>query len=95
MGEQNMRIHYYLEIDDNRKIRCLKCGTTICDASENYKLYVPRSERQPSEIPGRRPQDPNYAVYYEYYCPECYTMLDVEVGPKGSAPIHDIQVKLN
>jgi acetone carboxylase gamma subunit len=89
-----MRIHYYLEIDDKKKIRCLKCGTVICGASENFKLHVPRSERKPKEIPGRRPTNPNYAVYYEYYCPGCYTMLDVEAGPRGSAPIHDIEVKV-
>lgn len=89
-----MRIHFYLEIDANKKIKCLKCGTVICEATENYKLHVPRAERIPTEIPGRRPTKPEFATYYEYYCPGCYTMLDVESQPKGSPPIHDIQIKV-
>ena len=87
-----MRIHYYLEIDEHNKIRCLKCGHILCDASENYKLHVPAAERTPTEIPGRRPINPEFAVYYEYYCPGCYTMLDVESQPKGSSPIYSIQI---
>jgi len=91
-----MRIHYYLEIDENtKKIRCLKCGKVICDASSNYKLHVPRAEVFPDEIPGQRPpRDKALVVYYEYYCPGCYTMLDVEIMEKGSPPLWDIQVKI-
>jgi acetone carboxylase gamma subunit len=91
-----VRIHYYLEIDEEtRKIKCLKCGHVICDATENYKLHVPRAEVQPSEITGLRPaSDKALLTYYEYYCPNCYTMLDVEVMEKGSAPLWDIQVKV-
>jgi len=89
-----MRIHYYLEIDENKKIKCLKCGEVICDATENYKLYVPQRERLPSDIPGRRPKKPEFATYYEYYCPGCFTMLDVETKPIGTPPIHDIQIKV-
>ena len=89
-----MRIHYYLEIDEKtKKIRCSKCGQVICGASDNYKLHVPRAEVLPEEIPGRRPKKP-LTIYYEYYCPLCYTMLDVEVAPKGSPPLWDIQIKL-
>jgi len=89
-----MRIHYYLDIDDNKKIVCRKCGHVICNAQENYKLHVPRAERSPTEIPGRRPTEPEMCTYYEYYCPECYTMLDVEAQPRGTAPVWDIQVKV-
>lgn len=90
-----MRIHYYLEIDGDRKIRCLKCGQSICDANENYKTHVPRAEVMPDEIPGERPShDEALTVYYEYYCPGCYTMLDVEVAEKGAPPLWDINVAL-
>ncbi|MFC2058619.1 acetone carboxylase subunit gamma [Chloroflexota bacterium] len=92
-----MRIHYYLEIDEKTKeIKCLKCGKVICDASENYKLHVPRVEVWPDEVYGgkRATRDKTLLVYYEYYCPGCYTMLDVEAMEKGSAPLWDIQVKV-
>jgi acetone carboxylase gamma subunit len=47
----------------------------------------------PDEIPGKRPaRDEALTVYYEYYCPGCYTLLDVEVGEKGAAPMWDINV---
>lgn len=92
-----MRINYYLEIDEGtKKIKCLKCGRVICDNSENYKLHVPRAEVWPDEIyGGKRPsRDETLLVYHEYYCPGCYTMLDVEVTEKGSAPIWDVQIKV-
>ena len=89
-----MRIHYYLDIDENKKIKCRKCGQVICDAKENYKLHVPRAETAPVEIPGRRPSKPEICTYFEYYCPGCYTMLDVEPQREGSPPIWDIQIKM-
>ena len=90
-----MRIHYYLDIDENRKIKCRKCGQAVCDASENYKENVPRAEIWPDEIPGMRPsKDEALVVYYEYYCPGCFTMLDVEVAEKGAPPLWDIQIKV-
>ncbi len=89
-----MRIHYYLEIDGDRKVKCRKCGRVICDASENYKKHTPRAEVWPDEIPGQRPsREDALLVYYEYYCPGCFTMLDVEIAEKGSAPLWDIQIK--
>ncbi len=91
-----MRIHYYLEIDDNKKIRCLKCGQVICEATDNYKNHVPRAEVWPDEIPGQRPNKADaLLLYYEYYCPGCYTMLDVEMAQRGTPPLWDIQVKIN
>ena len=89
-----MRIHYYLEVDETNKIKCLKCGQVICDSSENYKKHVPRAELQPDEIPGQRPRgDEALVVYYEYYCPGCFTLLDVEIAEKGAPPLWDIQIK--
>jgi acetone carboxylase, gamma subunit len=90
-----LRIHYYLETDENKKIRCLKCGHVICGAHENYKKHVPRAEIWPDEILGgwRPSKEQALTLYYEYYCPGCYTLLDVEVGEKGAPPLWDIQIK--
>ena len=89
-----MRIHEYLEIDENNKIRCIKCGYTFCDANENYKLYALKCEREGSEIGKRMVQDSEYVVYHEFYCPKCLTMLSVDVLPKGHPPIWDIEIDL-
>ena len=90
-----MRIHYYLEIDNHGKIRCLKCGQTLCEASENYKKHVPRGEVWPDELPGQHPTKGDALVlYYEYYCPGCFTLLDVEIAEKGVPPLWDIQTSI-
>jgi len=92
-----MRIHYNLDLDNaTKKIRCRKCGYEICSGRENYKLHVPRAEVWPDEIKcGRRPAKAEaLCCYYEYYCPGCYTMLDVEVSEPGSPPLWDIQISL-
>jgi acetone carboxylase gamma subunit len=88
-----LRIHYYLDIDENKNVRCRKCGQIICVASENYKNHVPRAETLPEEIPGQRPsKGETLTLYYEYYCPGCFTLLDVEVAERGSPPLWDIQI---
>ncbi|OPY56620.1 MAG: Acetophenone carboxylase beta subunit [Pelotomaculum sp. PtaU1.Bin035] len=89
-----MQIHQYLEIDNNKKIKCLKCGHVICDARENYKEYAPRAEKDPASLPGVRPTLGMH-VYYEYYCPNCFTMLDVEVAQKGDPPLWDTQIDMD
>jgi len=92
-----MRIHYYLDLDDTtKKIKCRQCGHDICPGSENYKTNVPRAEVWPDEVKcGRRPTKGEARLcYYEYYCPGCYTMLDVEVAEPGSPPVWDIQIKV-
>jgi acetone carboxylase gamma subunit len=92
-----MRIHYYLEINEDKKIQCMKCSHVICRAKENYKLHVPRAVLGPKEIqkmPGLRPTNKNW-YHYEYYCPGCYTMLDVELWEKPEMPpLWDIQIKI-
>jgi hypothetical protein len=91
----HFRIHYYLDVDENKKIKCRKCKQIICDATENYKKYAPRAEISPSEVPGFRPvANQSFTMYYEYYCPCCFTLLDVEVAERGAPPLWDIQVKL-
>lgn len=89
-----MQIHQFLEIDKDRNIKCLKCGHVLCDARKNYKLFTPRAEKDPASLPGIRPTL-GIHVYYEYYCPNCYVMLDVEVAEKGEAPLWDTQIDMD
>ncbi len=89
-----MRIHYYLDLNEKtRKIKCRKCGKEICDGTENYKLHVPRADVYPDEVYGvRPPRETAMVIYHEYYCPGCYTMLDVEVSEPDAPPLWDIQI---
>jgi len=89
-----VRIHYYLDIGESGEITCRKCGHVLCDGSKNYKEHVPRAERWPDELPGQHPhRDDALTIYYEYYCPGCYTLLDVEIAEKGAPPLWDIEIK--
>ncbi|RJR52363.1 MAG: hypothetical protein C4576_02670 [Desulfobacteraceae bacterium] len=91
-----LRIHYYVDIDKKGRIECRKWGSTICRAFENYKHSVPRAEVLPDDLPGLRShRDESLTLYYEYYCPGCFTLLDVEVAGKDSPPLWDIQLKTN
>jgi acetone carboxylase gamma subunit len=67
----------------------------LCDAAENDKKYIPRAETLPDEILGEQPKrDEALTRYYEYYCPGCFTLLDVGVSERGSPPLWDIQIKV-
>lgn len=89
-----MRIHEYLEIDQNSKIRCLKCGNIFCEATENYKNYSLKAEIPGKEIGEHYVQESDFVVYHEFYCPGCVTLLAQEVLPAGEPPIFDVQVKV-
>lgn len=89
-----MRIHEYLEIDEEGKIKCLKCRHVFCDADENYKLHALKAERPGSEIGSHMIQETKFTVYHEFYCPGCLTMLEVDVLPPGHPPVWDIRVKI-
>ncbi|MDY6861942.1 MAG: acetone carboxylase subunit gamma [Thermodesulfobacteriota bacterium] len=94
-----MRIHEYLEINENKKIRCLKCGYEFCDAEKNYKDFALKAEIPGKELGSRfiqpRTEDePQFVVYHEFYCPGCTTMLEVDVLSPGEPPLWDIQIKI-
>jgi len=82
-------------VNEDKEIVCRKCGHILCHASKNYKEHVPRAEVWADELPGQRPRRGEaLTVYYEYYCPGCFTLLDVEVAEKGAGPLWDIQIEL-
>lgn len=89
-----MRIHEYLEIDKEKKIRCIKCGHIFCNADQNYKSYALKAERLGSTIGSRMIQEGTFTRYHEFYCPGCLTMLEVDVLPPGHEPVWDIQIKV-
>ena len=89
-----MRIHEYLEIDDNKKIKCLKCGHIFCDADKNYKDHALHAEIPGSELGEHFVRETTVVVYHEFYCPGCLTLLASDVLPMGEPPIWDIQVSI-
>ena len=89
-----MRIHEYLEIDQQKKIVCLKCGHVFCDADKNFKDYACKAEVPGAELGKCFVQDKDFTVYHEFYCPGCMTMLEVEVLPPGHATVWNTQLKV-
>jgi acetone carboxylase gamma subunit len=56
------------------------------NVSQNYKEHVLRAEVWPSELPGQHStKEDALVLYYEYYCPGCFTILDVEIAEKRSS----------
>ncbi len=98
MGRDRIRIHESLILErgtegDSGKIKCLKCGTVLCDGSGNYKEHVPYIDRDPREM-GHLLVDPDWMVYREYYCPHCALLLEVDPTPPGESHLWDIQIKV-
>jgi acetone carboxylase gamma subunit len=91
------RVSEYLEID-GRRMRCARCGEDICDAGENYKLWVLQDRAPVTEVPGV--VDP--ALYglaetlelRRYYCPGCVVQIETEVALPHEAPLWDIEIEV-
>jgi acetone carboxylase gamma subunit len=99
MLRDRIRIHESLTFERDSKggkanIKCLKCNTILCDASQNYKEYVPYIDRDPKEV-NHMLIDPDWMIYREYYCPNCAILLEVDPTPPEESPIWDIQIKLS
>lgn len=82
--KRKLRIHEYLEIAHNGNqefIQCIRCGHRFCDPKENYKKYSLRRKvplRQISRL--ALPFGDEYlGHYYEFICPGCATLLQVDV----------------
>lgn len=96
------RVHEYLEVAEKAGrcwTRCLKCGAVLGGAERNYKLAARRRDRSVQDLTGGAlpSGDPHQAVYREYYCPGCGTLLDVEVfcpAVSPDEPLWDIQLKI-
>lgn len=93
-SERLVRMHEYLEITKNKHIRCIKCGHIFCKADENYKEYALKAEVPGKDMGKHYAPDPDFVLYYDYYCPECTTLLDQDVLPPGYPTIWNIQLKV-
>lgn len=98
-----VRITEALDLDMGaERWRCNRCGADLGPAMANYKEACLLYDRDPRDIHGRFPGDPEFSFsphpdwcrIVEVYCPGCATMLDVEYLPPGHPPTHDIQLDL-
>jgi acetone carboxylase gamma subunit len=96
----------YLRLDlDSEKWECSVCDHELGSARENYKKFTLIYARNPREIhkPKLDPErytfnfspDPGVCVIYEFYCPGCGTMMDVEYTVPGHMPLHDIELDID
>ncbi len=79
---------YVVAGEDGRTVKA-ECGHELCDADENWKLEcqirVRESQAETAELyPELMTPDPDWTFQLrEYFCPECYALLDVEAVPAG------------
>ncbi len=96
-----LRPHEYLEIAQGdageRAVRCVRCGHALCGATDNYKRFALRTDRDLEELAGRPMPDgkPYLGVFREYSCPGCATLLQVDVfcpALGGDEDVWDIRI---
>ena len=95
-----LRFHASLEIsvnDDQKVIRCNRCGHLYCAADENYKLYALHRVVHLNEIMPPLPSgEPYIGEYHIYSCPGCATQLQVDLfSPTlgGDAVLWDTRIE--
>jgi acetone carboxylase gamma subunit len=102
-GPVTLRITEALDLDlDTERWRCNRCAADLGPATANYKEACLLFDRDPREIHGTFPGDPEFSFsphpdwcrIVEVYCPSCATMLDIEYLPPGHPPTHDIELDL-
>ena len=96
----------YLRVDLETELwECRVCEKQLGNARDNYKRYTKIYNRDPREIhtPKLDPNkyqftfspDPKVCTIYEFYCPACGTMMDVEYTVPGHMPLHDIELDID
>jgi len=95
-----VRVLEYLEVVGDREkfYRCLKCGSILGSAKEDYKSFalkrtVPISKAQPAYLASYALKS-NTFIIREYYCPNCAVMFEVDMVHKDEPQIHSIELKL-
>lgn len=96
-----LRFHESLEIVEagggERAMRCVRCGTLLGPADGNYKHHALRRDRDLADLAGRSMPDgsPYLAVFREYACPGCATLLQVDVWSPvvgGEEDLWDVRI---
>lgn len=98
------RFHEVLELgraaDGTAAIRCTRCDHVLCRADENYKRFSLRRDRDLEALAGRPMPDGSayLAVFREYACPGCATLLAVDTWSEaladGEPDLWDIRLEV-
>ncbi|NVM35637.1 MAG: acetone carboxylase subunit gamma [Candidatus Lokiarchaeota archaeon] len=80
--------HLYIILKDNQRIVKCDCGYEFGDYRENWKTKCRIRIRDTFETIEElylkdMGSDPNWQEIREYFCPGCFTLLDVETVPPG------------
>ncbi|MFX1499214.1 MAG: acetone carboxylase subunit gamma [Promethearchaeota archaeon] len=80
--------HLYVILKEGQRIVKCDCGYEFGDYQINWKTKCRVRVRDTSEdieeiYPKYMGSDPNWEELREYYCPGCFTLLDVEAVPPG------------
>ena len=84
--------HLYIVAKDGERIIKCDCGHEFGDYRENWKfkcqINVRDTEESINELyPEYMGCDPKWEELREYFCPGCFTLLDVEAIPPGYPPV--------
>ena len=98
-----VRITEHLDIDiDDEMWHCNRCGHGLISARENYKrgclvydrdprtIYRPVTEAEYDYSP-----NPDWCRFVEYYCPDCGTLVELDVLPPGHPLVHDVELDID
>jgi acetone carboxylase gamma subunit len=91
-----MQLDHHLDIGDDGRVRCRRCGQELGDTTQNFKDHAvsktrPIEEANPLIVDPRTFID-DTVVFRQYFCPGCATLLENEVVLESSAPVWDKQV---
>lgn len=93
-----MQLDHHLEITEDNRYRCRRCGHDLGPAGGNFKDAAVQKVR-PIQDANPLIVDPaifidDEVVFRQYYCPGCATLLENEVVLADSDPVWDKQVDL-
>jgi len=98
--KETLRFHEVLAVMQHKAVQvigCVRCGHLFCRAKDNYKRFALRRARDLLELAHRTvPSGESYiGGYYEYYCPGCATLLQVDTFcsllPASHEPLKDFE----
>ncbi|MFX1374378.1 MAG: acetone carboxylase subunit gamma [Promethearchaeota archaeon] len=80
--------HLYIVAKDNQRIVKCDCGYEFGDYKENWKYKCRIRVRDTMDAieelyPKYMGSDPEWEELREFYCPNCFTLLDIEAVPPG------------
>lgn len=93
-----MLLDHHLEITEEGRYRCRKCGHDLGSADANFKEGAvckvrPIQHANPLIVDPKTFID-DEVVFRQYFCPGCATLLENEVILAESEPVWDKQVDL-